>query len=149
MAHQHCSSYTMPKNYNNKKCPKAKITTWPTLQCPKFQQEQTTTQWQCLNIKLSIPNVKFSISSFKFLIPNLKFSIPNFKFSIPNSKFSIPNFKILISKFQVSRKKNLFQGTTKIRQAFHANEKIQIKKEQMEITHLKNNGTTKPSSYKV
>ena len=84
-----------------KKCPKAKITICSTTQYPKFQQEHTTTKWQCLNIKLSIPNVKFSISSFKFSIPNFK--IPNFQAS--NFKFT-SKFPISSSKFQTSKIKS-------------------------------------------
>ena len=99
MTHQHCSSYTMPKKYNKKKCPKAKITTWLTLQCLKFQQEHTTTQWQCLNIKFSIPSFKLSIPKFKFSILSFKFQIPNFKFQIPNSKFQVSSLKISSGKF--------------------------------------------------
>ena len=100
MTHQHCSSYTMPKKYNKKKCPKAKVTTWLTLQCLKFQQEHTTTQWQCLNIKFSIPSFKLSIPKFKFSILSFKFQIPNFKFQIPNSKFQV--LKSQVANFQIS-----------------------------------------------
>ena len=53
MTHQHCSSYTMTKKYNNSKCSKAKTTTWSIIQCPKFQQEHTT-KWQCPDIKFSM-----------------------------------------------------------------------------------------------
>ena len=119
-----------------KKCPKAKIKMWPTMQCPKFQQEHTTTKWQCLNIKLSIPNVKFSISSFKFSIPN--FQIPNFQFQI--FKFQISNFKDKIFFKELQKSIKVF---------FLEMKKIQIKKEQMETTHIKNSGTTKHSSFKV
>ena len=100
MTHQHCSSYTMPKKYNKKKCPKAKITTWLTLQCLKFQKEHTTTQWQCLNIKFLIPSFKLSIPKFKFSILSFKFQIPNFKFQIPNSKFQV--LKSQVANFQIS-----------------------------------------------
>ena len=78
------------------------------------------------------------ISSFK--LQNLKFQ---------NSKVSI--FKISSFKFQVSsfeEKKIIFEEPQKSVKIFMLM-KIQIKKEQMEITHLKNNGTTKPSSFKV
>ena len=86
------------------------------------------------------------ISSFK--LQNLNFQNSKVSiFKISSFKFQTLSFKFQVSSFK--EKKNLFQGTTKIRQDFHANEKIQIKKEQMEITHLKNNGTTKPSSFKV
>ena len=42
------------KNTTIQKCSKAKITTWSTMQCLKFQQDHTTTQWQCPNIKSSM-----------------------------------------------------------------------------------------------
>ena len=44
------------KTQQFKNIPKAKITTWSTMQCPKFQQEQTIAKWQCLNTKLSMKN---------------------------------------------------------------------------------------------
>ena len=83
---------------------------------------------------------KSQISSSKFQPKISSLKIPKFQFS----KFQIQNFQFPISnsKLQVSKKKKICQG-------FHANEKNQIKKEQMEITHLKNNGTTKPSSFEV
>ena len=40
--HQHCSSYTMPKNSTIQNSPKPRLQHGQTLQCPKFQQKQTT-----------------------------------------------------------------------------------------------------------
>ena len=91
------------QKYNTSKMVQSQDYKMTNLQCPKFQQEYTTTQWQCLNIKLSIPNLKFSIPSFKFSIPNFKFSIPNFKFSILSFKFQIPNFKFQFSNLKIPK----------------------------------------------
>ena len=41
------------KNTTLQKCSKTNITTWSIIQCPKFQQDHTT-KWQCLTIKLSM-----------------------------------------------------------------------------------------------
>ena len=69
--------------------------------------------------------------------------IPSFKSQ--NLKFQIPS-----SKFQVSKIKSFSQELQKSIKVFLAknDEKIQIKKEQMKITQLKNRGMTKPSSFK-
>ena len=54
ISYQHCPNYTMTKkNTTLQKCSKANITTWSIIQCPKFQQDHTT-KWQCLTIKLSM-----------------------------------------------------------------------------------------------
>ena len=63
-----------PKDTTFQKCSKANITTWSIIQCPKFQQDHTT-QWQCLNIKFSIPNLKFSTPRPNFHIPNFQSQI--------------------------------------------------------------------------
>ena len=75
------------------------------------------------------------------MFQNYKFK--NFKFQ--NLKFQIPS-----SKFQVSKIKSFSQELQKSIKVFLAknDEKIQIKKEQMKITQLKNRGMTKPSSFK-
>ena len=83
----------------------------------------------------------FQISRSQVLI----FKIPKFQFS----KFQVSKFQVSNSTFQVSKKKKSFQGITKICQGFRTNGKIQIKKEQMKITYPKNNGTKKPSSFKM
>ena len=83
--------------------------------------------------------------SYRF--PKKKYLRIKFLERIKNERFKFKFQNFQISSFK--KEKNLFQGTTKICQGFHANEKNQIKKEQMEITHLKNNGTTKPSSFEV
>ena len=113
------------------------------------------------NFKFQIPSLKFQNFKFqifqnpkfkisRFQTSNLKFqdskissfqsfNFQKFKSWIPSSKFQTSNSKLLSFKDQT-----FFKELPKINQSFlDKNEKIQIKKGQMKITHLKKQGNNK------
>ena len=92
MTHQHCSSYIMPKKYNNSKnVPKPRLKCDQPCNAPNFNK---STRQQ--NDNVSTSNSQFQMSNFQSQVLSFQFQI--FKSQIFNSKFS--SFKFQTSKIK-------------------------------------------------
>ena len=92
MTHQHCSSYIMPKKYNNSKnVPKPRLKCDQPCNAPNFNK---STRQQ--NDNVSTSNSQFQMSNFQSQVLSFRFQILKsqiFKLQISSSKFQTSKIK--------------------------------------------------------